>query len=106
MTRGHLSPSTLLHLEIARVLREDGPGPTADAALARCPDAECRRCAILVCPHADPMHFHHDGCPGCAEHETERALEPCSSCGGSGCQGTGPGYGGCTDCLGTGKQQV
>lgn len=69
MSRGFLSPKTLLHLSIARVLRERGPGPEADKALATCSDAECRSCSILVCPHSDPMHFHHDGCPSCAEAE-------------------------------------
>lgn len=29
-------------------------------------------------------------------------VDACSSCGGSGSQGNGPGAGGCTDCLGTG----
>lgn len=71
MTRGYLSPDTLLHLEIAQVLRERGPGPEADVALARCPDGECRRCSILVCPNADALHFHHDGCPSCAEQGLE-----------------------------------
>jgi hypothetical protein len=32
-------------------------------------------------------------------------LDACSSCGGSGSQGNGPGVGGCTDCLGTGVDQ-
>ena len=21
--------------------------------------------AILACPHAEPLHYHHDGCPAC-----------------------------------------
>ena len=20
---------------------------------------------ILVCPHSEPLHYHHDGCPAC-----------------------------------------
>jgi hypothetical protein len=33
--------------------------------LAHCPDAECGICGKAVCPHGDPLHFHHDGCPSC-----------------------------------------
>lgn len=89
-----------VHKEIAETFQLYGPGPTTDLALARCSDNECPDCARIICPHHDPYHFHHDGCPSCAE------VEACSSCKGSGCQGNGPGYGGCTDCLGTGKQPV
>lgn len=32
-----------------------------------CKDAECWYCGLLICPHGEPMHFHHDGCPACAE---------------------------------------
>lgn len=38
-----------------------------DALLAHCPDGECGVCAEIICPHGDGMHFHHDGCPACAE---------------------------------------
>lgn len=40
-----------------------------DLLLAHCPDAECSTCAAIICPHADQMHFHHDGCPSCAQEE-------------------------------------
>jgi len=30
-----------------------------------CADAECMDCAQVACPHADRLHFHHDGCPSC-----------------------------------------
>jgi hypothetical protein len=33
--------------------------------LAQCSDQECLRCGELVCPHDEPLHFHHDGCPAC-----------------------------------------
>jgi hypothetical protein len=38
-----------------------------------CPDLECLTCGALVCPHAESLHFHHDGCPACwaAEQEIE-----------------------------------
>lgn len=31
-----------------------------------CPDLECSRCGEIICPHHEPLHFHHDGCPACA----------------------------------------
>jgi hypothetical protein len=27
--------------------------------------AECMRCGELDCPHGEPLHYHHDGCPAC-----------------------------------------
>lgn len=33
--------------------------------LNHCKDAECETCSQIVCDYADPMHFHHDGCPSC-----------------------------------------
>lgn len=30
-----------------------------------CKEAECFACGVLMCPHAEPMHLHHDGCPAC-----------------------------------------
>ena len=26
---------------------------------------ECIECSMQHCPHHDPLHFHHDGCPSC-----------------------------------------
>lgn len=40
-----------------------------NALLAHCPDGECPTCSKIICPHDCDMHFHHDGCPACAEHE-------------------------------------
>jgi hypothetical protein len=40
-----------------------------DALLAHCPDGECGTCGTIICPHGDQFHFHHDGCPSCAEAE-------------------------------------
>jgi hypothetical protein len=28
-----------------------------------CDDEYCGPCAAKECPHADPLHRHHDGCP-------------------------------------------
>jgi len=41
----------------------------ADALLNHCDKegGECSECGRIVCPHGEPLHFHHDGCPACAE---------------------------------------
>lgn len=45
-------------------------GPWAvDCILAECPDPECMECGRLICPHHEPLHFHHDGCPCCSSEE-------------------------------------
>lgn len=44
-------------------------GEVVDRLLAHCPDGECPTCGEAVCPHSSGLHFHHDGCPACAEHE-------------------------------------
>jgi hypothetical protein len=31
----------------------------------QCPDPECMVCGIRDCPHGEPLHYHHDGCPAC-----------------------------------------
>lgn len=30
-----------------------------------CDDMECEECSKRDCPHKDPLHYHHDGCPSC-----------------------------------------
>ena len=42
-----------------------------DKLLNHCDDPECWDCGKIICPHECEMHFHHDGCPACAEHEFE-----------------------------------
>lgn len=37
-----------------------------DALLENCEDLECMICATAICPHGEPLHFHHDGCPACS----------------------------------------
>jgi hypothetical protein len=32
-------------------------------------DGECWPCGEKACPFREPLHFHHDGCPACIEHE-------------------------------------
>lgn len=51
-----------------------------DELLAHCPNAECAVCASIICPHRDRLHFHHDGCPTCAQADAARQAE-----GGEGC---------------------
>lgn len=43
----------------------------ADKLLAHCGDSECMDCGAIVCPHGEPLHFHHDGCPSCCRFEDE-----------------------------------
>jgi hypothetical protein len=40
-------------------------GSLTDEMLAQCTDPECIVCGAIVCPHQEPLHFHHDGCPAC-----------------------------------------
>jgi hypothetical protein len=42
-----------------------------DKLLDHCDDPECWECGKIICPHGGEMHFHHDGCPTCAEHENK-----------------------------------
>ena len=42
-----------------------------DKLLNHCDDPECWDCGKIICPHQCEMHFHHDGCPACAEHEAQ-----------------------------------
>jgi hypothetical protein len=30
-----------------------------------CQENECLECGSRDCPVGEPMHYHHDGCPGC-----------------------------------------
>lgn len=38
-------------------------------ATTDCPDSECYICGWRDCPHHEPLHYHHDGCPACIEDE-------------------------------------
>lgn len=33
----------------------------------------CETCAKVFCPHGEPMHFHHNGCPACESAPASRA---------------------------------
>ncbi len=30
-----------------------------------CMHHECLACGEMDCPHGEPLHYHHDGCPAC-----------------------------------------
>jgi len=57
----------LLHMELNSAKIHNQSNEYLDAIMMDCPDGECWRCAEIICPHKDGMHFHHDGCPSCAE---------------------------------------
>jgi hypothetical protein len=45
-------------------------------AIEECLDRECMICSVRDCPHKEPLHYHHDGCPCCdAPHEPTDAFE-------------------------------
>ena len=35
-------------------------------------DGECMACGMRDCPHSEPLHYHHDGCPACYFAERSR----------------------------------
>lgn len=43
----------------------------ADEMINQCEldNGECGICSSLCCPHGEPFHFHHDGCPACCQDE-------------------------------------
>lgn len=61
----------LVHTALAAVITLPESDKAVDEILKLCPIGECMACARIVCPHADPLHFHHDGCPTCAEEAGE-----------------------------------
>lgn len=47
-------------------------GPWAiNRILVECSDPECGECARIICPYHEPLHFHHDGCPACAQEDED-----------------------------------
>lgn len=42
--------------------------------IAACDNAECLTCGATLCPHFEPMHLHHDGCPACSYCDNCRGL--------------------------------
>lgn len=58
-----------LHADILVALEDVAKGTATnadvDTLLAKCPTDECSLCGVMCCPHNEPLHFHHDGCPAC-----------------------------------------
>jgi len=44
----------------------------------QCPDLECLLCGVRDCPHGEPLHYHHDGCPDCWQASDQAHWEPLS----------------------------
>jgi hypothetical protein len=43
----------------------NGMDPTSGPCEPRCDEEYCAGCAMAECPHREPLHRHHDGCPAC-----------------------------------------
>jgi hypothetical protein len=64
-----LTPESIaLHERIASAKRDR---TLSDTLLNECVDPECIVCGKICCPHSEPLHFHHDGCPACAMLEKQ-----------------------------------
>ena len=47
-----------------------------DEVFQTCPGGECcDQCASIFCPHGEPLHFHHDGCPCCSSDDIELPVD-------------------------------
>lgn len=57
------------HEVVRKVHAKLGGEEAFKVATSLCDDAECSFCAEIFCPHHHELHFHHDGCPACAEDE-------------------------------------
>jgi hypothetical protein len=40
-----------------------------------CDGDECINCGERDCPHKEPLHYHHDGCPACYDDFLKREKE-------------------------------
>ena len=61
-------------LDIAELLRELQQWRNGEKRYVECTcetDSECIPCGEKDCPHGEPLHYHHDGCPACFEDEEE-----------------------------------
>lgn len=46
-------------------LPADPSAPACTGNADTCPVDECIACGERDCPHHEPLHYHHDGCPAC-----------------------------------------
>ena len=42
---------------------------------ASCREGECMTLGVIDCPHGEPLHNHHDGCPICDGKEKEALMK-------------------------------
>lgn len=40
-----------------------------------CGREECDLCSVIDCPHNEPLHYHHDGCPSCDSSPADGEIE-------------------------------
>lgn len=63
-SHGHIDTGDALQIAIDHTIYDnvclDGPG-------------NCIACGMRDCPHGEPMHHHHHGCPSCVRHARPRA---------------------------------
>ena len=52
--------------ELRRKYWTDGSVRLAHTCNSSLDDGECMACGARDCPHGEPLHYHHDGCPACA----------------------------------------
>lgn len=52
-----------------RIEKAKSHGCLTDELLNQCQADECIVCGWIVCPHHEPLHFHHDGCPACCNDQ-------------------------------------
>lgn len=72
-------PRHLDYVDFAQMKREgtykawmDPEAVAAHPATDVCPDEECLMCSVRDCPHGEPLHYHHDGCPVCSVEAAKR----------------------------------
>lgn len=53
---------------------EGGPAPSWQPVFGS--EVLCAVCARVFCPHGEPLHFHHDGCPACCDPAPPGARGP------------------------------
>lgn len=54
-----------LHEKLLTAVKAGAPADEIEALFQACPEGECAICGMILCPHEEPLHFHHDGCPAC-----------------------------------------
>lgn len=60
---------------LAKLDAQPAPGSGGVHVIERpwCRDPECMCCGARDCPHNEPMHYHHDGCPACTVNDAPPA---------------------------------